>query len=84
MEDQTFETKDIITASYLRHRGHYCIGTVPARNRYKPAERKWLFERTDEVLADVEAVKGGDPSVPIKEIFYCRSILMNLLNDKDD
>lgn len=84
MHDDTFETKDIITASYLRYRGHYCIGTVPAGNKFKPMERKWLFERTDELLEDIEAVKGGDPLVPIKEVFYSRTILMNLLNDKDD
>lgn len=82
--DDTFETKDIITASYLRYCGHYCIGTIPAGNKYKPDERLWLFERTDDLLENLEAVKGGDPAVPIKEVFYSRNILMNLLNDKDD
>lgn len=84
MNEDLFETKDIITASYLRYRGNYCIGTVPAGNKYKPNERLWMFERTDALLEDIEAVKGGDPLVPIKEAFYSRTILMNLLNDKDD
>lgn len=84
MNDDIFETKDVITASYLRYLGHYCIGTVPAGNKYKPNERLWMFERTADLLASLEDLKGGDPLVPIKEAFYSRSILMNLLNDKDD
>lgn len=80
----TFETKDIITASFLRARGHYCIGTVPANNRHKPHERLWMFEKTPEVEADLELIKNGDPLVPVKEVFYCSSILKNLLNDKDE
>lgn len=79
-----YETKDIITATYLKVMGHYCIGTVPAGNKYKPYERLWMFEHTgdlDKALADLT---NGDPVVPIKEVFYCSSILKNLLNDKDD
>ena len=84
MED-TFETKDIITATYLNACGHYCIGTIPANNRYKPQERLWLFARTEQLLEDIEVIKGhGNPSMPIRDVFRCSSILKNLLNDKDD
>lgn len=82
--DKTFETKDIITAAYLRVQGHYCIGTVPAGNKYKANERLWLFEETEDLLVDVQTLRHGDPLVPVKEVFYCSSILKNLLNDKDD
>lgn len=82
--DTTFETKDIITATWLKYRGHYCIGTVPAGNKYKPYERLWLFERSDELASDLDVLKEGNPAVPIREVFYCSSILKNLLNDKDE
>lgn len=82
--EHSFETKDIITATWLKIRGHYCIGTIPAGNKYKPYERLWLFEETDQLLADVLDLKEGNPSVPIREVFYCSSILKNLLNDKDE
>ena len=83
MED-TFETKDIITATYLRIQGHYCIGTIPAGNKHRPHERMWLFENTDDLQADVGLLAdGGDPEVPIRQVFHTSSILKNLLNDKD-
>lgn len=81
--DDSFETKDIITATYLKLRGHYCIGTIPAGNKFKPQERKWMFIRSDELLADVEVIATENPSVPIRDVFHCSSILKNLLNDKD-
>lgn len=84
MDQNTYETKDIIAASYLRVKGHYCIGTIPAGNKYKPQERLWLFERTEKLDSDLRDFEEGDPVVPVKQAFYCSSILKNLLNDKDD
>jgi hypothetical protein len=82
--DKTFETKDIITATFLKIRGHYCIGTVPAGNKYKPHERLWLFEETERLVDDLDELQTSNPAVPIREVFYCSSILKNLLNDKDE
>ena len=82
--DETYETKDIITATYLKICGHYCIGTIPAGNKYRPQERVWLFEKTDQLIADLTDLEdGGDPIVPIRQVFHSSSILKNLLNDKD-
>ena len=80
----TYETKDIITATYLKASGHYCIGTVPANNKYRPQERVWLFEDTAKLQSDLRDIEEGDPRVPIRQVFHCSSILKNLLNDKDD
>lgn len=82
--EQTFETKDIVTAVYLRVNGVYCIGTIPAKNKYRPNERLWLFEKTPQVEELLSNLQDGDPAVPIKSAFSCASILKNLLNDKDD
>jgi len=81
---ETYETKDIVTAAYLKVNGCYCIGTIPANNKYKPNERMWLFERDDKVDELILDLEGGDPLVPVKKVFMCGSILKNLLNDKDD
>ena len=80
----TYETKDIITATYLKLVGHYCIGTIPAGNKYRPQERVWLFENTEQLQSDLVDITEGDPRVPIRQVFHCSSILKNLLNDKDD
>ncbi len=82
--EQTFETKDIVTAVYLKAKGHYCIGTIPARNKYRPNERLWLFQDTPELQDCLAELEHGDPVVPIKKAFSYASILKNLLNDKDD
>ena len=82
--EQTFETKDIVTAVYLRANGVYCIGTIPANNKYRPNERLWLFPQNEAVDTLILELRDGDPSVPIKTAFSCASILKNLLNDKDD
>lgn len=82
--NETYETKDIVTATYLKICGHYCIGTIPAGNKHRPMERVWLFENTDELIADLsDLADGGDPIVPIRQVFHSSSILKNLLNDKD-
>ncbi|MGV9002391.1 MAG: hypothetical protein ACOH18_05565 [Candidatus Saccharimonadaceae bacterium] len=81
--DKTFETKDIVTAVYLKANGIYCIGTIPANNKYRPNERLWLFPSNQAVDALLLELRNGDPSVPIKKAFSCASILKNLLNDKD-
>ena len=82
--EQTFETKDIVTAVYLRVNGQYCIGTIPGNNKFKPNERLWLFQDTPELQRLLAELENGDPVVPIKKAFSCASILKNLLNDKDD
>lgn len=82
--EQTFETKDIVTAVYLKANGIYCIGTVPAGNKYRPNERLWLFQDTPELQSLLADLRDGDPHVPIKKAFSCASILKNLLNDKDN
>lgn len=82
--EQTFETKDIVTAVYLKANGIYCIGTIPANNKYRPNERLWLFEKTAKVQSLLDDLLIGDPVVPIKKAFSCASILKNLLNDKDN
>lgn len=80
---ETFETKDIAVASYLKVNGHYCIGTIPANNKYKPNERLWMFEKNEQLEEDLKNLDGNDPLVPVKQVFMCSSILKNLLNDKD-
>lgn len=81
---KTFETKDIVTAVYLRVHDQYCIGTIPAENKYRPNERLWLFEDTPEVQKLLTELKDSNPTVPIKKAFSTASILKNLLNDKDN
>lgn len=83
-EYDTYETKDLVAASYLKVSGHYCIGTIPAGNPYKPLERLWLFEDSADLQADLERLERDDQPVPVKEVFRCASILKNLLNDKDE
>lgn len=80
----TYETKDIITATFLKVRGHYCIGTVSANNKYRPNERLWLFEDSDVLQSDLQELESGDPLVPVKKVFSSSTILKNLLNDKDE
>lgn len=82
--EQTFETKDIVTAVYLKVNGQYCIGTIPGNNKHRPNERLWLFQDTPELQALLTQLDGQDPVVPIKKAFSCATILKNLLNDKDD
>lgn len=82
--ENTYETKDIVTAAYLKANDIYCIGTIPARNKYRPQERLWLFELTPKVKVLLQELEQGDPVVPIKKAFRCASILKNLLNDKDN
>lgn len=81
---ETFTTKDISLAVYLKTTGNYCIGTIPAGNKYKPVERLWVFENNNEVQQLVDEFNNTDPVVPVKEAFKCSSILKNLLNDKDN
>lgn len=80
----TYETKDIVTATYLKHCGHYCIGTIPANNPRNLRERLWMFEDSEQLRSDVREVQEGDPVMPVKAVFRCSSILKNLLNDKDE
>lgn len=82
--DATYETKDIVTAVYLKVNGIYCIGTIPANNKYRPQERLWLFPLTPAVQRLLLDLENGDPVVPIKKAFSCATILKNLLNDKDN
>lgn len=84
LDTEVFETKDIVTATYLKVNGLYCIGTIPAGNKSKPNERLWMFEYTPALQKCLDELAIEDPLVPIRETFVCTSILKNLLNDKDD
>lgn len=81
--EEAFTTKDMSLAVYLKIMGNYCIGTIPADNKYKPLERLWVFENNEDLRGAVNDFTSGDPVVPVKEAFKCSSILKNLLNDKD-
>lgn len=81
---KTFETKDVSLAVYLKLNDFYCIGTIPARNQFRPNERLWLFEESDALQGRVKEFQEGDPNVPVKKAFHSYKILKNLLNDKDE
>lgn len=83
-QTKTFETKDIVTAVFLKVNGQYCIGTIPAQSPNRPNERLWLFEDTPVLHELLHEFKYGNPTVPIKKAFSCATILKNLLNDKDN
>lgn len=80
----TFETKDVALAVFLKLQGNYCIGTIPANNKYKPHERLWMFEDNELLRSYVNQFEEGDPTVPVKQAFHSYRILKNLLNDKDE
>lgn len=81
---KTFDTKEVALGVYLRFKGHYCIGTISANNKFRPSERLWMFEATDALAGDVAFFRANDPAVPVKETFYYYKVLKNLLNDKDE
>lgn len=84
LKTDVYETKDIVTATYLKVNGLYCIGTVPANNPIKPYERLWIFEYTADLQKYLDELIFDDPLVPIRETFIATSILKNLLNDRDE